>query len=406
MPLPTSLHDCTAFMTNLPEFLTDSQLQSTLKASMKAISAPPLQISRALDTSSLKYGFIIFQSQSQRDDFIAEHDGKELEDTQSKTVFTFSVEKFGEKGGKTAKVPAQLIDFVLGTDQRGIPRRTHLRQQASSSQSSQSTQDAESPEAKAFRQGGCADMPGRISRDDVTRLSLGQPSKVRGRGSRGVPHRLNSSESGEFARSIRRGYLRLEGTGYRRGRKGSPLSNTHRQFCDSRCVPQVVMMKGSGGRTVDNVLVDLSPLRDIGGPKRRAADEVVRRAAEEAGMELCKHEEGAGADPGYDPMDDGGADFANDPIWKLPSIVSVGVFEGTRGAAQAMCKAVVEGLSIGREDVQANSKRTVYGERGGGGPKNRRDAGAKGGGRTKNKKNKRRERGGGRSTEDSIRGLF
>jgi hypothetical protein len=198
-------------MTNLPEFLTDSQLQSTLKASMKAISAPPLQISRALDTSSLKYGFIIFQSQSQRDDFIAEHDGKELEDTQSKTVFTFSVEKvrggiknqsaktprviliilktktitlrprftlrssqFGEKGGKTAKVPAQLIDFVLGTDQRGIPRRTHLRQQASSSQSSQSTQDAESPEAKAFRQGGCADMPGRISRDDVTRLSLGQ----------------------------------------------------------------------------------------------------------------------------------------------------------------------------------------------------------------------------------------
>ena len=42
--------------------------------------------------------------------------------------FTLRVEKFGEKGNKTAKVPASLIDFVLGTDQRGRPRRTHTIQ--------------------------------------------------------------------------------------------------------------------------------------------------------------------------------------------------------------------------------------------------------------------------------------
>jgi len=96
-------------MSNLPEFLTDSELEGTLKLAMgngecegakrsdsipptkltnnpvprtahrlTAISTPPMQISRALDTSSLKYGFILFHSQEQRDGFIEEFDGKEV----------------------------------------------------------------------------------------------------------------------------------------------------------------------------------------------------------------------------------------------------------------------------------------------------------------------------------------
>jgi hypothetical protein len=43
----------------------------------------------------------------------------------------------------------------------------------------------------------------RISKDDVERLSRGQPSKKRGYGSRNIPHRLNDDERQEFDRAIR-----------------------------------------------------------------------------------------------------------------------------------------------------------------------------------------------------------
>ncbi|GMI42246.1 hypothetical protein TrCOL_g4132 [Triparma columacea] len=408
MTLPSSLHDCTAFMTNLPEFLTDAQLQSSLKASMNAVSAPPLQICRSLDTSSLKYGFIIFQTPDHRDAFVAEHDGKELRDPNSST-FTFNVEKYGEKGPKAAKVPTELIDFVLGTDQRGKPRRTHARHNSPPPNPSSSSSPTHQP-LDSYRSQTSKNLPGRISRDDVTRLSLGQPSKVRGRGSRGVPHRLNTSEAAEFQRAAVRGYVKVDGTGWRRGRKGSPLLNTHRQYCDSRCAPQVVMMRGRGGDDMDKVTVDLSPLRVVGGEGRKALEDIVNRAAEEAGMVRCEEEgEGDNEEGGDNELMPSSPDydFSNDPIWKLPTVLAGGVFEGERGQAQAMCKALVLELGVPKEEARRQGKDGENrGGRTGGGPKNRRDAGARGGGRTKVKKNKRRERGGGRSPEDEIRGFF
>ena len=284
-------------MTNLPEFLTDAQLQSSLKASMNAVSAPPLQICRSLDTSSLKYGFIIFQTPDHRDAFVAEHDGKELRDpnSSSSSTFTFNVEKYGEKGPKAAKVPTELIDFVLGTDQRGKPRRTHAQHNSPPPNPSSSSSPTHQP-LDSYRSQTSKNLPGRISRDDVTRLSLGQPSKVRGRGSRGVPHRLNTSEAAEFQRAAVRGYVKVDGTGWRRGRKGSPLLNTHRQYCDSRCAPQVVMMRGRGGDDMDKVTVDLSPLRVVGGEGRRTRVSAGRekkegRTGRNAGKEGREEEE-------------------------------------------------------------------------------------------------------------------
>lgn len=134
----------------------------------------------------------------------------------------------------------------------------------------------------------------RISRDDVERLSRGQPSKNRGYGSRAVPHRLNEEERQEMDRSSRKGYITLEGTGYRRGRKGSPLANIHRQWCDAREVPQIILCKASGGRPLDNVIVDLSPLRINGlfDDPSDVEDFLVKWkaqilvAADSAGMEL------------------------------------------------------------------------------------------------------------------------
>ena len=151
-----------------------------------------------------------------------------------------------------------------------------------------------------------ASRKGRIHGDDVERLSRGQPARQKGRGSRAVPHRLNEEERGEFERSERRGYLRLEGTGYRRERKGSPLANSWRQRNDSRAKPTLVMMKATGrdlkgGRDVtDTVCVDWSTMREPGNANlRKAIEESSRLIAGEEGMKEVFWDDGAGDEVGF-----------------------------------------------------------------------------------------------------------
>jgi hypothetical protein len=74
---------------------------------------------------------------------------------------------------------------------------------------------------------------GRPSLDDVLRLSKGQSTRSRA-GSRTVPHRLNSDERQQFDLARKHGFLTVRGTGYRRRRKGSPITNIHRQLCDAQ----------------------------------------------------------------------------------------------------------------------------------------------------------------------------
>ena len=234
----------------------------------------------------------------------------------------------------------------------------------------------------------------RISRDDVERLSRGQPSKKKGYGSRNVPHRLNEPERQEMDRASRKGYVTLAGTGYRRGRKGSPLANTHRQWCDARNVPQIVLCKASGGRPLDNVIVDLSPLR-INGlfDEPLDADDFLIKwkteillAADKAGMELREDYVEDNTET-LDHLDDEQVEeprkeytvalnseaWATQPIWRLP-VVSMGVFEGERSKAKAMARELAVLWGIPEEHTE-----------GGDGAKSRRNAGAKSGGRTKTK---------------------
>ena len=99
----------------------------------------------------------------------------------------------------------------------------------------------------------------RPSLDDVQRISVGDAAKRRGTGSRQVPHRLNSEERRAYDIAKAKGFLTLDGTGfYRRERKGSPLGNIWRQFCDAKAQPCVLVAKGD---EADSVLLDLSPLR-------------------------------------------------------------------------------------------------------------------------------------------------
>jgi hypothetical protein len=58
--------------------------------------------------------------------------------------------------------------------------------------------------------------------------------------------------------AIEKGYLTLRGRGYRKERKGSPLANIYRQYCDAQGMPCVNVLL-AGTDTV--VLVELSTTR-------------------------------------------------------------------------------------------------------------------------------------------------
>jgi len=228
----------------------------------------------------------------------------------------------------------------------------------------------------------------------VVRLSRGQPAKKKGYGSRGVCHRLNDNEQKAFQRAEKAGFVTLDGTGYRRGRKGSPLGNIHRQWCDARAKPQIVFCKASGGRPLDNVIVDLAPLR----MNALSDDSIVVDgflsewkaqilvAAENAGMILkpeyeedntetlrldMEEEDDVDSDDEFFSLTIDPTTWATEPIWRLPA-VSIGVFEGERANAKNMAKE----LAVLWETMDLNAAI-------GGGAKNRRDAGRRKGGRTK-----------------------
>jgi hypothetical protein len=269
----------------------------------------------------------------------------------------------------------------------------------------------------------------RISRDDVERLSRGQSSNRRGYGSRNVPHRLNEQEREELERAARKGYLTLSGGGNRRTRKGSPLKNIHRQWCDSRDRPQILLYKAVGGKAVDEVVIDLSPLRLNGvfedpvvvGEALLRWTSQMSSEAYKTGMELREsYDDDCDA---FSPLqdivvdDDKDSDcvvevdmtkrytmstdamnqeaWARNPIWQLP-VVSVGVFEGERSMAKSMASTLAqlwdipEIVTVNDASARFDSSTTELG------PKSRRASGDRHGGHTKMKGlTEHRKRGGG-----------
>jgi hypothetical protein len=97
--------------------------------------------------------------------------------------------------------------------------------------------------------------------NDVERISWGKPAKKKGTGSRGVPHRLNQDERLSFERARKKGYLEIDGSGWRSQRRDAPLLNTYRSLCDARGQPSIVLHKQSNTDGVDTLVVDISPLR-------------------------------------------------------------------------------------------------------------------------------------------------
>lgn len=306
------------FVGNLCEFVKDDEL-SELFQLVSSLRSLPACVARKPNASSLKYGFVSFPTAKEKEAAVLRFDGFVFREK------TLEVRPIKDEGRNRVRVPGKLVAYVVGEEKSRRGKPNPLR---------------------------------RISREDVERLSRGQNAARRGYGSRGVPHRLNEEERGGFQRAARYGFVTLEGTGYRRGRKGSPLANIHRQWCDARAKPQIVLCKASGGRPLDHIIVDLSPLR-LGALSGDPAvvDQFltgwkadILAAAHRAGMVInSSYKEDNTHTLHIDQEPHSTAEnhlfltvgephhWAIEPIWKLP-VVSIGVFEGERSKAKAMAK--------------------------------------------------------------------
>lgn len=132
---------------------------------------------------------------------------------------------------------------------------------------------------------------GRPTLDDVERISRGQAAKRRGTGSRQVPHRLNAEEAKAFQIAKKRRYVVVRGSGVRRERRGSPLVNTFRQYCDHFGWPCVIVEQGTGSDNPDVVAIDTSPTRVVDPSEMLASFATI---AEECGASLLDSDSNIG----------------------------------------------------------------------------------------------------------------
>ena len=162
----------------------------------------------------------------------------------------------------------------------------------------------------------------RPSRDDVLRISQGRPAKKRGVGSRGVAHRLNREERRMFDLAMNHGYLETMGSAWRTERKGAPLVQTWRNWCDALAMPAVVVQRS----TPNLVVIDLSPLR--------------------TNFSSIAHDlRGLGGSCDIDPhlLDDDDEAWLRDPIHQLPAY-EISWSHNDRSAAKALAKHLIRDI--------------------------------------------------------------
>jgi hypothetical protein len=178
---------------------------------------------------------------------------------------------------------------------------------------------------------------GRPTREDVDRISRGLGARRRGTGSRAVPHRLNADERLQFELAMRKRFVEVVAAGNRRERKGAPLVNTFRQWCDACARPAVFLHKESMGR--DHVVVDLATLR--GGRSLSwdpdAVIDALVCAASAAGAQT--HDAGNAEGIEYLTAPELEHVWQAGSTWELPPVTLTFPCE-TRSAAKAVAKAV------------------------------------------------------------------
>ena len=324
VPLPDSMIDTTLFVGNLCEFVKDEDLDRLFRT-VSSLNSVPACVSRKPNWDSLRYGFVTFPTVEEKEKALIKFHGYELNGRQLK------VECIRDSPGiNRVRVPEKMVMYMCGEVKKTSDGRVNTMRRVTL------------PVATKVRQG--------------TKNSSNHKKVASNKADNSV--RLSETELAEMSRAERKGYVSLMSTAYRQGRKSSVLANAHREWCDAREKPQVILCKASGGRPLDNVIVDLSPLRIHGildDPK--AADEFLVKwkaqillAAETAGMVLREdiiEDNTVSVFESDDELDmstpelvitlDNKKSWATLAIGKLP-VVSLGVFEGERTKAKAMAK--------------------------------------------------------------------
>jgi len=166
----------------------------------------------------------------------------------------------------------------------------------------------------------------RPSLDDVERLSQGLRAKNRGAGSRGICHRLNQEERKLYLMAKQKGYLNTQGNSYRHSRKGSPLVNTFRQWCDASDRIYIGIEKYTD---YDRVVIDISTRRLLDYRDHRSQLLRILEESDEIGIAIehfedCYHS----------------SEELRKPIWSVPEkIVQV---DCSRDSAKKIVKILVD----------------------------------------------------------------
>jgi len=348
IPLPDSMVDTTIFVGNLCEFVTDDNLSDLFQA-VTPLNSVPSSVARKANMNSLQYGFVTFMTVEEKEAAIIRFHGHELNGRRIK------VEPIKDDPDcKRVRVPERLILYACGEVKKTRDGRTNsLRRVARNEDTSPKKKKKQKNKRKKSAQGK-------------------------------VPkyHLVDRRDQNEMERAARKGYVTLSSTGYRRGRSRCPLANAHRQWCDDKEKPQIIHCKATGGRPLDNIIVDLSPLRiqslmmmddhhQDDDPQHQQVNELlfkwkdeILNAAKRAGMVLrddyiednCVslqtthgHEEECNVLSEHEEQrtEDDYVITYSQHAWETESIqnlptVSMGVFEGDRAGAKSMARELAD----------------------------------------------------------------
>ncbi len=280
------------------------------------------------------------------------------------------------------KVPERMVSYVVGAVKK-VPKISSSSGGSSSSSSSKlkslrsiSRLEKNTPSQQENNEISAKELRKRKQQEEKQKLKAE------------LEFPMNPLQQDELLRAARRGYLTLEGRGHIRGRKLNTLACAHRQFCDEREKPQIILCKsvgvGSKLSPLDCLIVDLSPLRLT----KAVGDDLVNdflvhwktqilTAAANSGMKLRRDYQEDNCDNlsllndeaetkvecTFVDMDQGITDqianaeaasfleytitlteedcWTTEPISRLP-VMSLGVFEGERSSAKAMAKELAD----------------------------------------------------------------
>jgi hypothetical protein len=444
VPLPDSMMDTTLFVGNLCEFCKDEDL-SNLFCSVSTLQSVPACVARKPNMSSLRYGFVTFLNAQEKEVSVmyerknecmhaCMHAGimnhlhlfmvlftpcfpclSRLTTTIYYSYYQAAIMRFHGKElmgrrikvepiidhAKTGrvKVPDRLVNYVVGSAKTTISRKYANPKTKTNSISSlrsiarlKNNKNDASTSTKKKKDTTKDPVPA------LKRKQLQEPTKEQLQSQLKFP--LTILEQAELLRAARRGYLVLEGRTQSRARSSNALASSHRQYCDEREQPQIILCKAAGREgnqsPLDCLIVDLSPLRLTKAVGDDWLDDFIIKwktqilaAAANAEMELrrdyqednCRslsimEDDELGEECQFEDMDEGITEqiarsnnndnsrssemklepftmesstleytitltdddsWSTEPISRLP-VVSVGVFEGERSNAKAMAK--------------------------------------------------------------------